>query len=97
MRSRQNPFVDEGLASEISVLEKEYGKGIVGDDQLEMTRFQKQVLLREEQRQSEQAKQNSGGSGHGTLNAKHSRGRSETTRYKNENKMEAENQVEFVD
>jgi len=100
----QNPFVDNGFASEIAVLEKEYGKGITGDNQRDMTRFQKQVLLKEEARQSEEARPDTGGvntNPSGVLNAQNpsvgQNTRSETTRYKNKNEFETENQVEFVD
>jgi hypothetical protein len=94
-------FVDKGGASEIALLEKEYGKGIVGDNQLEMTRFQKQVLLLEEDRKNKKAKQNQGVNStnpSGTLNAQtNGPGYSETVTYKNENEFETENQAEFVD
>jgi hypothetical protein len=99
----QKIFVDKGFASEIAVLEKEYGKGVVGDNQLEMTAFQKQVLLLEESRQADEAREGTGNNSPGpagTLNANHpSQGpsRSETIRYKNSGESEARNQAEFVD
>ena len=64
-----------------------------------MTPFQKQVLLLEEQRQNEEAQQNSGQSPSGALNARRSGGAgyTEEVHYENEQSYETENQVEFVE
>jgi hypothetical protein len=70
---------------------------------MEMTRFQKQVLLQEEARVQEkkQEKMDSGGGGTSrTLNARHSANDasfSESVKYKNSHEFETENQVEFAD
>lgn len=81
------------------MLEKEYNKQIVGENQMEMTRFQKQCLLLEEQRQSEEAKTGSVGSNSpsGAVNARSPQVRKNTVRYKNGESHESENQAEFVD
>jgi hypothetical protein len=100
----QKIFVDKGFASEIAVLEKEYGKGVVGDTQLEMTAFQKQVLVLEESRQAEEAREGNGNNTPGPagqLNARHptqqGESRVERIQYKNNGTHETENQAEFVD
>lgn len=84
------------------MLEKEYGKSIVGDDQLEMTSFQKQVLLLEEQRQNEQAQEQhgAGNSPSGALNAEHPNvagGQSERVKFKNSSEQTRDDQATFVD
>lgn len=77
----------------------------MGDNQLEMTRFQKQVLVAEEKRQSEQAQQNGelgSESPSGPLNARHPKvgnsgnGYTETIRYKNERETSSENELEVI-
>lgn len=84
-------------------MEKEYGRGIVGDDQLSMTRFQKQVLLFEEKRQNEKKQEqmpNSSKSPSGPINGKAAGkqgGYTETTRYVNEGTTDKEGVAEFVD
>lgn len=99
----QKNFVDSGLAAEVVLLEKEFGYGITGEDQMDLTPYQKSVLMLEHQRQEEekqkQSKGGAGGSPQGALNARHpdSEGYTEEHSYTNANEFETENQVEFVD
>jgi hypothetical protein len=89
------------LAAEVVTLEKEYGYGITGESQLDLTPFQKQVLLKEHKRQQEQAQQKQGkASPSGALNARNPKtegGYTQEYHYSNDQEFETKNQVEFVD
>lgn len=91
------------MAAEVVTLEKEYGYGISGDSQLDLTPFQKQVLLKEHKRQQEEAQEQRRGnqSPSGTLNARNpnvgGEGYTEHHSYTNGQEFETKNQVEFVE
>lgn len=103
MRRQHRNFVDNGYAAEIVLLEKQFGRDVVGDDQLSLTRFQKQVLSLEYQRQQEDARNQHGSSQSpaGPINARNpsvgGSTRRETVRYKNNRDNKSDNQAEFVD
>jgi len=95
-------FAETGAASEIAILLKEYDLGIVGSNQLDLTPFQKQVLLAHEQKKAEEQQERiegaKGGSGGHIPNSRASSSGptiKETIRYKNEN--EADHDWEVVE
>ena len=52
-RNRPNPFAETGAASSILTLQEDLGLSFVGDSQLEITPFQRQMFEAEKARQAE--------------------------------------------
>jgi sRNA-binding protein len=99
MLNRPNPFAETGAASSILALKEDIQLDFVGESQLDITPFQRQMIEAEKARQAEQKKEqqekarNAGGGGGGrtpnSMNSQSPAGsshsNSETVRYINEN------------
>lgn len=98
-RNPPNPFAETGAASSIIALSEDLGLDFVGDSQLDITPFQRQMFEAEKAREAEakeekmeQARNGDGGGGGRTPNsmnnqsppASSGRGQSETVRYLND-------------
>lgn len=102
-RIRPNPFAETGAASSIIALSDDLGLDFVGESQLDITPFQRQMFEAEKARQAEEQEERmeqaqSGGEGGGrTPNSMNNQSppgdselsRSETVRYLNESDEES--------
>lgn len=93
----QKNFVETGAAAEVAILLQEYDFGIQGHDQLSLTPFQKQVLLKYEEKKAQKKREqmpDTPGSGR-TKNAASSSDNKivNTTRYVNEGENNSEWEV----
>jgi len=91
MRRRQNPFAETGAASSIVGLQTEMGIGIIGDDQTQITPFQRQVFEAEkarEAREKEKAREEAQNGGSSGGRRKNGMSREETVRYESQGERE---------
>ena len=72
MQNRQRNFAETGAASSVLALKEDLGLDFVGNDQLEITPFQRQVFeaeksrqTREKEKKMEEARNGAGGAGGG--------------------------------